>query len=60
MMYGQGTTVTALPASGTGAAVAATASGNMDIAMALIVVLALWTIVQAARAGWRLTPKREV
>jgi hypothetical protein len=56
-MYGT-SSVTALPATGVGAA-AVVASGNTSMAVVAILLLAAWTALSAGRALLRLTPREE-
>lgn len=58
-MYGT-SNVTALPVTGAGAAAMAGASGNTNLMAALLMLLAIWTLVAAVRTLQRVVPKTEV
>lgn len=58
-MYGTGTNVTALPATGVGAAAVAIGTESLTLATIAVVLLAIWTLQAAARAGWRIVPREE-
>lgn len=60
-MYGTVATAKSLPAAGAGTAALAAGSHHLSLGLtAFIALLALWTLLSAARTATRLIPRREV
>jgi hypothetical protein len=60
-MYGTVATAKSMPAAGVGTAALAAGSHDWSLGLtALIALLALWTLLSAARTATRLIPRREV
>ncbi len=59
-MYGGNPIVTALPAAGVGTMAIAAGTGHASLLTLVITVLAVWTLIAAARAVMRMVPMAEV
>ena len=59
-MYGGPPLITTLPATGVGIMAVATNTGQDALLSLGIMVLAIWTLIAAARAVLRMLPKHEV